>query len=174
MSAGNLQHVILSCSYKCSVLTEPLLLHEMRTSFIIWVEKKSAFVIYFLLSLLRDVCSDYDVLKSALFLSHMRTSINRQKVGHWDLHAAWNWVRGKKLPVTTAHRVKFLLVKKEIRPHVVNHVCTLPLKLSSVIKKIRIRFAFLRFRIRCMHFDRKGWGIRKTATRMRTFSPLLW
>ncbi len=30
-------------------------------------------------------------------------------------------------------------------------------------KKIRIRFDFLRFRIRCMHFDRKGWGIRKNA-----------
>ncbi len=30
-------------------------------------------------------------------------------------------------------------------------------------KKIRIRFDFLRFRIRSMHFDRKGWRIRKNA-----------
>ncbi len=30
-------------------------------------------------------------------------------------------------------------------------------------KKIRIRFDFLRFRIRCMHFDRKGWEIRKNG-----------
>ncbi len=32
-------------------------------------------------------------------------------------------------------------------------------------KKIRIRFDFLRFRIRNMHFGRKGWGIRKKRTR---------
>ncbi len=30
-------------------------------------------------------------------------------------------------------------------------------------KKIRITFDFLRFRIRCMHFDRKEWGIRKNG-----------
>ncbi len=30
-------------------------------------------------------------------------------------------------------------------------------------KKIRIRFDFLRFRIRNKHFDRKGWRIRKNA-----------
>ncbi len=30
-------------------------------------------------------------------------------------------------------------------------------------KKIWIRFDFLRFRIRCMHFDRKGWRIRKNG-----------
>ncbi len=30
-------------------------------------------------------------------------------------------------------------------------------------KKIQIRFDFLRFRIRCMHFDRKGWRIRKNG-----------
>ncbi len=30
-------------------------------------------------------------------------------------------------------------------------------------KKIRIRFDFLRFRICCMHFDRKGWGLRKNG-----------
>ncbi len=34
---------------------------------------------------------------------------------------------------------------------------------TFVLKKIRIRFDFLSFRIRCMHFDRKGWGIRKNA-----------
>ncbi len=137
--------------------------------FIIWVEKKSAFVIYFLLSLLRDVCSDYDVLKSALFLSHMRTSINRKCVIEiYMLHEIG--VRGKKLPVTTAHRVKFLLVKKEIRQSCL-HTAS---ETFVCHKKIRIRFDFLRFRIRCMHFDRKGWGIRKTANRMRTFSPLLW
>ncbi len=43
----------------------------------------------------------------------------------------------------------------------VNHVYTLPPKLSSVIKKIRIRFDFLHFRIRNKHFDMKGWRIRK-------------
>ncbi len=43
---------------------------------------------------------------------------------------------------------------------IITSVYTLPPKLSSV-KTIRIRFDFLRFRIRSMHFDRKGWGIRK-------------
>ncbi len=34
---------------------------------------------------------------------------------------------------------------------------------TFVIKKIRISFDFLRFRIRSMHFDRKGWQIRKNG-----------
>ncbi len=33
----------------------------------------------------------------------------------------------------------------------------------SVIKKNQIRFDFLCFRIRSMHFDRKVWGIRKNG-----------
>ncbi len=43
----------------------------------------------------------------------------------------------------------------------VNHVYTLPLKLSSVIKKNRTRFDFLCFHIRSKHFYRKGWQIWK-------------
>ncbi len=43
----------------------------------------------------------------------------------------------------------------------VNHIYTLPLKLSFIIKKNWIRFDFLCFHIRSKHFDRKGRWIWK-------------
>ncbi len=43
----------------------------------------------------------------------------------------------------------------------INHVYTLPPKLSFIIKKNRITFNFLHFHIRSKHFDRKGWQIWK-------------
>ncbi len=51
-------------------------------------------------------------------------------------------------------------------------LCQSCLHTASESGSIRIRFDFLRFCIRCMHFDKKGWGIyggKKTEKRMRKF-----
>ncbi len=57
----------------------------------------------------------------------------------------------------------FACSKINTTSHCVNHVCTLLPKLSSVKNKIRIKLDFQHFRIRSMHFDRKGRGIQKNA-----------
>ncbi len=82
-------------------------------------------------------------MESAEFLQSKRSFIT-----HWrSLHTESDIFARKKINTTS---------------RCVNHVYTLPPKPSSIIKNNRIRFVFLPFCIRSMHFDRKGWGIQKT------------
>ncbi len=110
MSARNLQLIyypLMQLLMQCfDWTTSTSAARDENTFIIFWVMKQSAFVIYFLLSLgptaKRLLC--LDALKStptmrSCHISHMHTSVSRQKAGYCVYMSHKIGVRGKKLGV---------------------------------------------------------------------------